>query len=208
MIDSTPTPPPLLVHVFVFVAVPLYACSTDSKWICFILRPTTVTRLTFVTNTLKQVIGNQRSTVTQTSQGKFPTKPQLTPPPPSHNLWPERLQLPWRSCCAIYISSGSRGGGGVRGFTPPPFRGCLLVSIWKFPRTWTLNPPFEEFWPRTPPPLKEFLDPPLYIEGVTFYLDKSHASYHETFHIGPAPNSNKAYSYWSLHLGLLATDPL
>ena len=37
----------------------------------------------------------------------------------------------------------------------PPFRGCflsfLLVSVWKFPRTWTLNPPFEEFWPRTLP---------------------------------------------------------
>ena len=43
--------------------------------------------------------------------------------------------------------------GGVRG-VKPPFRGCcfcfLLVSIWKFPRTWTLTPP-----------LKEFLDPPL-----------------------------------------------
>ena len=41
---------------------------------------------------------------------------------------------------------------------PPPFRGCflfvfLLVSIWKFPRTWTLTPPpFEQFWPRPPPP--------------------------------------------------------
>ena len=36
-------------------------------------------------------------------------------------------------------------GGGVGGLTPPPFRGWffffLLVSIWKFPRTWTLTPP-------------------------------------------------------------------
>ena len=51
----------------------------------------------------------------------------------------------------ILYSSGSRGG--VMGFNPPPpLRGwcCfLLVSIWKFPRTWT------------PPPFKEFLDPPL-----------------------------------------------
>ena len=35
-----------------------------------------------------------------------------------------------------------RGGGG-RGFNPPPEVFCffLLVSIWKFPRTWPLTPP-------------------------------------------------------------------
>ena len=56
-------------------------------------------------------------------------------------------------------SSGSRGGGGgLGGLTPLQrlFFCFVLVSIWKFPRTWTLTPPppppLEEFWPRTPPP--------------------------------------------------------
>ena len=31
----------------------------------------------------------------------------------------------------------------------------------KIPTDLDPKPPFEEFWPRTPPPLKEFPDPPL-----------------------------------------------
>ena len=63
-----------------------------------------------------------------------------------------------------HISSGSRGGGG-RGVKPPLqrfFFFFLLVSTWKFPRTWTLNPPSKNSGPE--PPLKEFLDPPLHME--------------------------------------------
>ena len=64
------------------------------------------------------------------------------------------------------FSSGSRGGGGLGGLTPP-FRGCFLCffacQYIKIPTDLDPNPPpFEEFWPRTPPPpFKEFLDPPL-----------------------------------------------
>ena len=68
--------------------------------------------------------------------------------------------------CVRVCMSVADPGGGLGGLTPPPPSEVffLFVSIWKFPRTWTLTPPpFEEFWPRTPPPFKEFLDPPLYV---------------------------------------------
>ena len=40
----------------------------------------------------------------------------------------------------ILYSGGSRGGG-VGGLTLPPQRFFFLVSMWKFPWTWTLTPP-------------------------------------------------------------------
>ena len=55
-----------------------------------------------------------------------------------------------------------QGGGGVGGLNPPPLRGFffLLVSIGKFPQTWTLTPPPPRRIPaQNPPPLEEFLDP-------------------------------------------------
>ena len=56
--------------------------------------------------------------------------------------------------------------GGGRGFKPP-FRGFLFFFACQHMKIPTdldpTPPPFEEFWPRTPPPpLKEFLDPPLH----------------------------------------------
>ena len=54
----------------------------------------------------------------------------------------------------LWYAVADPGGGGLGGLNPPSevvFGGFLLVSIWKFPRTWTLNPPFEEFWTRIPP---------------------------------------------------------
>ena len=63
---------------------------------------------------------------------------------------------PGYNVLGYYIAVADPGGGG--GYPPRFF---LLVSIWKFLRTWTLTPPLEEFRPRTPHPLEEFLDPPL-----------------------------------------------
>ena len=57
-----------------------------------------------------------------------------------------------QSCSTVMSSGGSRGGG--RGFNPPPSEVvfCLLVSIWKFPWTWTLTPPSKNSVPERPPP--------------------------------------------------------
>ena len=55
-------------------------------------------------------------------------------------------------------------GGGVRGFKPPLQRGFFFFfacQYMKIPTDLDPKPPFGELWPRTPPPFKEFLDPPL-----------------------------------------------
>ena len=70
----------------------------------------------------------------------------------------------------VYTSSGSRGGGGLGGLTPPPFRGVFVVACqyMKIPTDLDPNPPppplrriLAQNTP-PPPPVKEFLDPPLY----------------------------------------------
>ena len=61
----------------------------------------------------------------------------------------------------IYISSsGSRGG--FRGFNPP-FRGVFFFACqyMKIPTDLDPKPPLRRILAQNPPPLKEFLDPPL-----------------------------------------------
>ena len=65
--------------------------------------------------------------------------------------------------CSIYYdeySSGSRGGGGVRGFKPP-FRGFFFACQYmKIPTDLDPKPPLRRILAQNPP-FKEFLDPPL-----------------------------------------------
>ena len=57
------------------------------------------------------------------------------------------------------------------------FWGGGACQYMKIPTDLDPKPPFEEFWPRTPPPLKEFLDPPLDNQDSGKNRNKSCAKY-------------------------------